>query len=160
MSRLVTIQKACWWASAAIGALILGIATGGNPVPTVGAGWLVLAHPVLFGAGLLFGWMARLRQNEIEEDRWRILSDDHLTRGERTYAHKEAESAMTRSLAAFLLVPLLLAGCLTYQIPGPEGSLADDLLVIPAFVGYGLGLLLARWRYGDRTGLDPDAGPD
>lgn len=152
MSGLVTIQKACWWTSAAMGLVILGTATGCNPVPTAPAGWLGVAYPLLLGVGALFGWMARLRQVEIEEDRWRILSDEHLTRGERTYAHKEAESAMTRSLAAFLLVPLFLAGCLTYQIPGGEESFANDLLVLPAFLGYGLGLLLGWWKTRERYG--------
>ncbi|MDX1631123.1 MAG: hypothetical protein R3234_04640 [Thermoanaerobaculia bacterium] len=149
---MVTIQKTCWWASAVLGLVILGTATGYNPVPTAATVWLGVAYPFLLGVGVLFGWMARLRQVEIEEDRWRILSDEHLTRGERTYAHKEAESAMTRSLAAFLLVPLLLAGYLTYQIPGEEGSFVNDLLVLPAFLGYGLGLLLGWWKTRNRSG--------
>ena len=142
---LERMQTVCWWIAGVGAALALAASLGARVLPVLGPGWVVPAHLFLLAVGAGFGWMAHTRQGEIEAKRWEILADDGLTQGERTYAHKDAESAMTKTLAAFLVAPLFVAGWLTYQIQDPESPLATDVLALSAFAGYALGLGTASW---------------
>ena len=142
---LSLLQRVCWWIAGACALLALLTSLGRGLFPTLGPAWVVPGHLFVLALGVAFGWVAQVRQREIDTRRWEILADDDLTQGEREYAHKDAESTITRAFGAFLLAPLFVAGWLTYQIQDPDAPLATDVIALSAFLGYGIGLVVGWW---------------
>lgn len=143
---LAIAQRVCWWIAGASALMALLTGLGRGPFPILGPPWVVPGHLFVLVLGIGFGWMAQVRQREIDVERWRILADDDLTSGEREYAHKNAESSIARAMAAFLLAPLFLAGWLTYQIQDLESPFATQMIALSAFAGYTVGLAVGWWR--------------
>jgi hypothetical protein len=125
-------------------ALLTG--TGCGPIPTGEPSWVAWVHPLLILWGAFFGVVTLGRQHEVEAERQEWVLDSQLTTGEQKLAHKAAESESIRSAGTFLAAALLLAGWLSYQFRSEVRSLVVDLLPATAFVGFGLGLLLAQVR--------------
>jgi hypothetical protein len=100
--------------------------------------WTLLLHPVLLLAGAGCGLLTRWRAREIDANRWRVLSDPLLTRGEKEWAHHDAEAERRRAAVVFLLCPLVLGMWLAYDL-GEEGPLG--FLPVTGLVGFGIGLL-------------------
>jgi len=119
---------------------------GCGPLPDLPAGLAYWLHPVLLGMGIVAGFAAGARNEEIDRHRWRIVEDPKLTSDERDYAHKNAERERRWAATSFLSAPLMLGYWMAYQIEGEGRSLGAQLLPLTAVVGSVIGFLLARLR--------------
>ena len=130
-------------------ACLLGLCTAGGcsplPLGPPAVAWWI--HPPLLALGLLAGLAATLRFREIDQRRWQIVGESNLTKGEREYAHKEAERQRRFASTAYLAAPLGLSFWLAYQFQGrfrlPDVSPADVLMLTP-MLAFFLGLFLAQ----------------
>ncbi len=103
--------------------------------------WLL--HPLIFAGGVAGGIAAQARGAEIDRKRWEIVEDPLLTRGEREYAHKEAERQRRVAATIFMVTPLVCGYWMAYQFAAPEGgSLVGTLLGATPLPGFGIGLLV------------------
>lgn len=127
---------------AALLALFAG--AGVSPLAGTGGPWVWALHPLVMGLGAWAGWLTTVRNRQIDQQRWELVQDPALTRGEREWAHKEAEADRKRAAASFLASPLLIAGWLAYSVREGAPPLASDLMPTSALIGFGLGL---AWAY-------------
>ncbi len=130
----------------AVVSALLGLATASGCVPGAGLprGALAILHPLMLVAGAAAGWAAAQRMKEIDRERWQIVEDGEITKGEREYAHREAEARRRRAGASFLGAPMLLGYCLSSQVEGAEESLLAQLLAVSALLGGIVGMALGR----------------
>ena len=139
------------------GALGLLAAGGCSVVPEGRPGLAGLIHVLLLGLSIGAGLLAALRTQEVETARWEAVNEPMATKGEREYAHREAESQRRGTSTIFLLAPLGIAFWLAHVFD-TEGvfSLSDLFLVTPV-LGYLLTLLIASRRLASPPpGLDLD----
>ena len=144
--QLQTLQRVAFWV--AITAAALGFVTSagcgfGPKIPQSGLG---LLHGALIVIGILAGYLAVARGDEIDRERWQIAEDPALTSGERDYAHKNAERLRRSASTAFLAAPLMLGYWLAYQVEGEGEALKAQLLPVSALVGAVIGWIVARRR--------------
>lgn len=144
MTRNQRFQRIALWIAWACGLLALLTGTGCGLIPTGEPTWVAWVHPLLILWGALFGFITLGRQREVEEERRTWARDSQLTTGEQKLAAKEAEAESIRSAGTFLAAALLLAGWLSYQFRSDVRSLVVDLLPATAFIGFGLGLVVAQ----------------
>ena len=146
MSLLRRLERASLLAAAVL--LLLGLATsvgwGLFPPGPPAVSWLL--HPLLLVLGAVAGVLASRRQQQIEEERWAVLADPHLTKGEVEYAHKNAESQRRFAGTAFLAFPLFLAYWLTYQFAAPTIFSPSGFLLVSPLVGFVAGLVVTNLR--------------
>ena len=144
--RLVPLQRASLWIAGAAFLLVLA-ASGGCQVLPAGIPSLAwVLHPAVLLLGFVAGWLTTLRHREIDGERWRVVADPLLTKGEREYAHKEAEAERRRAAVCFIAAPLLLAWLLASRFRGPGSHLVTDLLAVTTLAGYGAGLAWGELR--------------
>ena len=133
---------------AGVACLLVFLTAGGcSPLPLGPPAAALWLHPLLLGLGLAAGFAAVLRFREVDARRWEIVADPLLTKGEREWAHKEAENQRRFASSAYLSAPLGLSFWLAYQFQGrfklPDISPADVLMLTP-LAGFFVGLLLAQ----------------
>ncbi|HVS01778.1 MAG TPA: hypothetical protein VMT16_03335 [Thermoanaerobaculia bacterium] len=146
-TRLETLQRASFWVAVTAALLALMTSGGCGPLPAGGGTGLAWPlHPLLLALGAACGWATTRRLSEIDAARWRVVEEAGLTKGEREWAHKEAEAQRRRAGASFVAAPLLLAGWLSQQLRGAGGLLVADLLPVSAMLGFGVGAAVAAWR--------------
>lgn len=140
MTRLAKIQRAAL--AVALVAALLGIltATGCRVSEPPDPGWAWLFHALLAALGIGAGIATTLRGIEVDRERWDVLSEELLTKGEREYAHKHAERQHRTASTIFLLAPVALGFFLANYFH-QEGThlLTDSLTVTPLFtfcIGY------------------------
>lgn len=102
--------------SAVFGVAALLTVIGVQLVPRGLPGFVGVLHGLVAAIGFFCGVAATRRRAEIEAERWRRVEDPDLTTGEREHAHREAESALKRASAQFLLVGVTLGGWLAYGL--------------------------------------------
>lgn len=144
---LERIQHGAIAVAVVTGALGL-LAAGGCSIAPEGKPELAgLVHVFLLLISVGAGIVAALRVNEVEQARWQAVQEPMATKGEREYAHREAESQRRGTATAFLLAPLGVAFWLAHLFE-TEGvfSLSDLFLVTPV-VGYLIALLIASRRF-------------
>lgn len=146
MSALARLERISLAVAIVAGALVLLSATGCglDLAGRVTVAWLL--HPVLLVLGAGAGLVTILRGVEIDRQRWEIVNDSSITKGEREYAHKEAERQRRAAGTLFLLGPVLVALWLAYQLRGEGPELVADLLILTPLVGFLAGILFGR-RY-------------
>jgi hypothetical protein len=136
---------------AGVACLLAFLTAGGcSPLPEgppAAAAWF---HPFFLVLGIAAGVASVLRFREIDHHRWEVVGDPHLTKGEREWAHKEAERQRRFAASAYLAAPLGLSFWLAYQFQGrfqlPDVSPADVLMLTP-LLGFFAGLLWAQRRF-------------
>jgi hypothetical protein len=146
VNRLERLQRASLWIAAAAALLALVAAAGRGPLPDRGGAWVWGLHPLVLALGAAAGALTTARHRQIDRERWERVQDSALTKGERQWAHQEAEAQRKRAAASFLASPVLLAGWFASHLRQVEPSLSGELLPITALAGYGLGLLGSYWR--------------
>lgn len=160
MTRLERLEKASLTAAIVCGLFGLASSGGCRVVPEADPGWAWLGHAVLLLLGAGAGVATILRGVEIDRRRWEILADPLLTKGERDYAHKEAERQRRLAGTFFLLAPLFLGYWMSYQVHGGEGGrLVANLLGVTPLLSFFVGLLVGK-RFEPRAdGAVPDSSP-
>lgn len=138
------LERAAPWVAALFAGLGLATATGCPAMPSASPHWAWLLHPLLLAAGIGGGLAAARRGAEIEDRRWEVVEDLRLTRGEREYAHKEAERQRRLASVVFLLTPICGGYWLSYLLRQESGSLLTNLLMVTPLPGFLVGLLLGR----------------
>lgn len=130
---------------------VIGVPLAPRGVP----GLVGVLHAPVAAIGFFSGVAATRRRAEIEAERWKRVEDADLTTSEREHAHHEAESALKRASAQFLLVGVTLGGWLAYglrarrpeagaavtellggeapDVPAPAETAADALAVEPVY---------------------------
>lgn len=160
MDPLRQKQRASLWIAGVAALLALFAGGGVTPVPAISGAWVWGFHPLVIALGAWAGALTVVRNRDIERHRWELVQDPMLTRGEREWAHKEAEAERKRSAASFLASPLLIAGWLAYSLQEGAAPLASDLMPASALVGFGLGLGLAHLRGPGEEGAPTDPGQE
>ncbi len=123
---------------------VLGLATAGgcSAMPAGPSGLAGLIHGLLFVLGAGGGILAALRIDEVEEARWSAAKDPLATKGEREYAHREAESQRRVASTAFLLAPIGVGYWLAYVFETEEQFSLSDLFLVTPLLGFFLALLI------------------
>jgi hypothetical protein len=142
------LQRGSLWLAAAAAVLVLFAAAGRGPLPDRGGAWLWVLHPLVLFLGGVGGALTAARHRQIDVRRWEIVQDSSLTKGERQWAHQDAETERKKAAASFLAAPVLVAGWLSSHFGHHEPTLVDELLPMTSLLGFGLGLLWAHWRSG------------
>lgn len=128
---------------------LLGLGTSGGcgvlPAGNPSAAWLVHLAVGALAAGA--GVVAALRHRDIERARWRAAHDPHATKGEREYAHREAESQRRFSATVLLLAPLGVGYWMAYVFDSPGALSASDFLLVTPTAAFFAGLLWGRRRW-------------
>lgn len=147
MSRLLSLERGAL-VTAVVGALLGLMTSGGCHVvpqgPPAGA-WL--AHVLVFALAAGAGLVAALRHRQIEEQRWAAAHEPHITKGEREYAHREAESQRRFSATVLLLAPLGVGYWLAYVFESPNALTAADFLLVTPTAGFFLGFFFGRRKW-------------
>jgi hypothetical protein len=129
-------------------ALLVAIGCGGAGLltatgcPVLGPGdpgvapWL---HLLVIVVGAAAGFCFSFRAREIDAERWRVVDDSTITKGEREYAHKEAEREKKSAGVVFLMAPLTLGFWLAAHF-FERRVVATDLLSLSPLLGFLLGL--------------------
>lgn len=148
MSRLKLLERVSLWA-AALGVLLILATAGGCPTfEATAPAWAWPLHLLLLAASAAAGMATMLRGVEIDRERWRIVDDPRITRGEREYAHKEAERQRRWAGTALMLGPVIAGYWLAFQFRSAgTGRLLTDLLSLTPLAGFLAGLVYGR-RYG------------
>ncbi len=97
------------------GVLALGASTGLTPIPKGNNAWSLFLHPLVLVVGLGCGVATILRVRQIDDERWRLATDDDLTDGERQLAHSNANQEVKVAGTTFLVAALAFGGFLAYQ---------------------------------------------
>jgi hypothetical protein len=139
-------QQAAFWVLVAFAAGTLLAGTGLVEVPR-GPAWIAwLLHPVLLAVGFACGAATVRRSREIDAQRWRLVEDDTLTRGERLYAHREAERETRIAGSVFLLAGISIGAFAAYVLRVPDRIGVADLLILSPLFGFLAGLLVISRR--------------
>jgi hypothetical protein len=141
---MIRLERASLLLAVVAGALGLATSAGCPPVRLGDPAWAWALHPLLLAAGAAAGMATLLRGRDIDRRRWEIVEEPRLTKGEREYAHKEAERQRRHSATIFLLGPVLLGYWLAFQFRGQREHFLSDLLILSPLVGYLAGLLGGR----------------
>lgn len=141
-SRWKKLQRIAFWGFLVCAILVLGSATGCSVLPKGVPILAWLFHPLMLALGVAAGYAAVARSREIDRERWQIVEDDTLTRGERNYAHREAETRSRQAGTVFFLAALGVGALLGYQLREPGAIGPADLLMVSPFVGFMAGLVL------------------
>jgi hypothetical protein len=145
------VQGIAFWLLVVGGVLAVGAATGLAPIPKGPPALAWKLHPVLIVFGFGCGLAAVGRAREIDRERWRVLADDALTKGEREWAHKEAESEIRGSGTVFVLCCVAWGAFGAYQLREANTVGAADFLMVSPILGFGLGLLAGVRAYPPAT---------
>lgn len=149
-SPLERLQRVAALVAVVSGLLGLATSVGCLALPPLASGWVWVLHPALLLLGLGGGWATVLRGREIDRRRWEIVEDPQLTRGEREYAHREAERQRRLAGTAYLAAAVFLGYWLAYHLGGGHGWVPAILLAVSPLVAYAAGLLLAHAVTRDR----------
>ncbi len=144
MSPLRRLERAAVLVSGAAAVLGLLASVGVRLLPMVPAGalaWLSAALGILGAAG---GAATVARGEEIDRRRWEIVADSQLTKGEREYAHREAERERRFAATAFFAAPVLLGYWMASQVDVSSAPLAVMQLGLPPLAGFAAGLGVAQ----------------
>ncbi|HVR28585.1 MAG TPA: hypothetical protein VMS86_03540 [Thermoanaerobaculia bacterium] len=136
------------------GVLGFTTATGCRVLPPGDPGAAAWLHPLVLLAGAGSGLLFSLRAREIETERWRVVDDSTITKGEREYAHREAEREKKAAGVAFLMAPLALGFWLASHLRG-ERLTAAELLSLTPLLGFLLGMGAARLALRGRPAPGP-----
>ena len=136
-------QNAALVVAIVCGALGLATATGCPVLPPGDPGAVAWLHPLVIGVAAVAGLCFSLRAREIDAERWRVVDDSTITKGEREYAHKEAEREKKAAGVVFLMAPLTLGFWLASHWRGERVGAAELLSLVPLF-GFLLGMGAAR----------------
>jgi hypothetical protein len=82
------------------------------------------------------------RHRQIDQRRWEILADSALTKGERDYAHREAERQRRVAATAFGAAPVGLGYWMAYQMEA--AGFTVFLLPASPLLGFALGFVLPQ----------------
>jgi hypothetical protein len=156
MDSLRRKQRAAVWIAVSAAVLAFLAALGGSLLPAVGGVWVWSLHPFMLALGTWGGRLTSARNRQIERQRWEVVQDPAVTKGEREWAHKEAEAERKRAAVSFLTAPLLVAGWLAYSFREGAPTLASDLMPVSALLGFGLGL---AWAHLSRARASPSHSP-
>jgi hypothetical protein len=150
---LLTLQRGSLWLGAAC--FLLGLlATGGcSPFPAGEPDLAWLLHPLVLFVGGAAGMVAAARGREIERERWRVIEQPGLTKGERELAHREAEADRKRAGIAFLLAPVGIGFALATHFSIAASTRVADVVLVTALAGFALGLWLGGRRRGEQPPL-------
>ena len=124
---------------------VLGFLTAGgcSATPTAPPGWAGPVHLLLLLVSALGGICAAFRIREVETARWQAVNDPLATKGEREYAHREAESQRRWAATAFLLGPIGVAFWLAYAFETPGRFSLSDLFLVTPMAAFLIALLTA-----------------
>lgn len=124
---------------------LLGLLTAGgcSPTPPGPPGLAGGIHVLLLLLSVAAGIAAFLRMREVETARWQAAQDPYATKGEREYAHREAESQRRMASTAFLLAPIGIAFWLAYVFESQGRFTPSDLFLITPVLGFLLTLMIA-----------------
>ena len=139
------------------GALGLATSTGCPVLPESGGDPVAPLHGLVILVGSLAGVIVTYRTRRIDEERWRAVADPVLTKGEREYAHGEAEREKKTAGIVFVMGPLTLGFWMAYHFGQEEAITAADFLTVTPLAGFGVGLAVGSWLNRGR-GLGPDTG--
>ncbi|HVS16227.1 MAG TPA: hypothetical protein VMV46_20100 [Thermoanaerobaculia bacterium] len=147
-------QRAAVWVLLvfAAGTLLAGAGLVGIPRGPAWIAWLL--HPVLLAVGFACGGSTVRRAREIEAERWRLVEDATLTRGERLYAHREAERETRIAGSIFLVAAISMGAFAAYVLRVPERIGVADLLILAPLFGFLAGL----WVVSRRQPASPGPG--
>ena len=137
------LQNVALFTAVVCGAVGVSTATGCPVLPPGGPGAAAWLHPLLIAVAAVSGLCFSLRAREIDGERWRIVEDSTITKGEREYAHREAEREKKVAGVVFLMAPLTLGFWLASHLRA-ERLTAAELLSLTPLLGFVLGMGLAR----------------
>ena len=144
MARIERVQKVYFWIAIASAGLGVVSSSGCSPLPTFPSGVLWVLHPLLFLLGAVSGALNLRRSEQIDRQRWEVAEDSTVTRGEREYAHKDAESERRWAGVCFAGCPLMLGYWLAYQVMTESGRVEAHLLPVTGIAGFAVGLGIAK----------------
>ncbi|MEJ2086870.1 MAG: hypothetical protein P8Y44_14615 [Acidobacteriota bacterium] len=144
MSRVERVQKAYLWIAITCAGMGVMSSSGCSPFPDLPSGALWLLHPLLLLLGAVSGVLSLRRSEEIDRQRWRVAEDSTVTRGEREYAHKEAEGERRWAGVCFAGGPLMLGYWLAYQVHADSAHVEAHLLPVTGIAGFAIGLGVAK----------------
>ena len=127
------------------GTLGLVTSTGCPVLPESDEDLAVPLHGLVILVGALAGVIVTFRTRQIDNDRWRAVEDPDLTKGEREYAHGEAESKKKTAGIIFVMAPLTLGFWMAYHFGQEEAITAADFLTVTPLAGFGIGLAVGWW---------------
>ena len=145
-SRSDRQQQAAFWVLIvfAVATLVFGAGLVESPPAP---GWIAWAlHPLLLAVGFLCGAATVRRSREVDARRWELVEDETLTRGERLYAHREAERENKVAGSIFLLAGISVGACAAYVLRTPEQIGVADFLILSPLLGFLAGLLVVSRR--------------
>ena len=123
------LQQVAVIAMFVFGVLALGASTGLTPIPKGNNAWALFLHPLVLVVGFGCGVATILRVRQIDDERWRLATDDDLTDGERQLAHSNANQEVKVAGTVFLLAALAIGGFFAYQFKLDIPSSLDEPLV-------------------------------
>jgi hypothetical protein len=139
-------QKIAFTILLAFAACTLLAGTGLVDVPRAPP-WVAWAlYPLLLAVGFLCGGATVRRAREIDANRWTLVEDEALTRGERLYAHREAERETKVAGSIFLLAGISVGTCAAYVLRVEDQIGVADFLILSPLVGFLAGLFVVSRR--------------
>ena len=147
MSTTDRAQTAAFFVLLAFAICTLLFGAGLVEVPR-GPAWIAWAlHPLLLAVGVVCGLATVRRARAIDAQRWTLVEDDALTRGERLLAHREAERETKVAGSVFLLASISTGACAAYMLRVPEEIGVADFLILSPLLGFLAGLLVGARRF-------------
>lgn len=104
--------------------------------------WTVVT--LLLLAGLGGGVATVVRAREIDRRRWEAVDDPLITKGEREYAHKEAERERRWAGIVYFTSPIALGYCAAYHLGAGAAENAPALLSLLPLASYLVGYVAAH----------------
>ncbi len=144
MNHLERLQRIAVAIAALGGCLGLASSAGCNVLPAAPPSLTGILHLLFLCLGAGAGWLTALSHRQVEHQRWQAVTDPLVTKGEREYAHKEAESQRRFAGTAFLLAPMGLAFWLASHFDKPGKFVFSDLFLVSPLLGFVLGLIVAH----------------
>jgi hypothetical protein len=145
MPRLLERLQGFLLIAAVVGLAVGFLASIGLRVfPLLGRGgfWIVVA--LLLLAGLGGGVATVVRAREIDRRRWEAVDDPLITKGEREYAHKEAERERRWAGIVYFTSPIALGYCAAYHLGPGAVENAPALLSLLPLAAYVVGYVAAH----------------
>ena len=135
------LQRWAVWVAVASAVLGLGASTGCAVVPKGPPAVAWVLHPLVMLLGAIAGWLTLVRKREIDRVRWQVVQDTTITKGEREYAHREAERDIRLAGTAFFAAALGFGYWMAYQFNVEDEITAAEFLIVSPLVGFLVGLL-------------------